>query len=796
MVDIVGTDNPEFINGTPDPDVITALGGPDTVNAGDGDDVVHGGAGNDTINGQNGNDTLNGDADDDLVIGGEGNDQVNGGEGNDTLFGGNGVDILNGGNGNDILSVDLNGFFFPLEALSAGDEFHGGAGIDTIRIYGTNSGFNVTILTLGTDLVFTGIEALYADGLAGFGGTAAQFAAMQSIYAHELRITSGAAFTVTGAFDVNTVVLPNGGFDGNFSLAGTYINQINGGTGNDIIRGPTGTSPQDPFGSFNQVSILGGDGNDTIYGNAGRDILRGNAGDDTLHGEGGDDFFIDDAGNDTYYGGDGNDTFTTLDLPSAGDQFHGGAGFDTISVMGGNMSQIQFFEIERLQAGSALSMTVAQVNQFQAIEASELILTTAGSIILTQMPNTVRLSNLGNTVDGGASTSFTNYIGGNGNDTIIAGSFFDFLSGGGGADTLIGGGGDDLFNGGTGIDTFYGGTGNDTYNQIDNQGELIFENPGEGTETVNTTSSYYLWDNIENLVLVQGSAASFGVGNAIANQITGNANANLLIGGAGNDSLTGQNGNDLLFGEADNDTLDGGFGIDYLVGGTGDDVLLGGDDADELHGGDGNDTLTGGNGFFTDIMVGGAGNDIIYGNTGNGDYDRMNGAAGDDTYYVDTPDDLTFEGAGEGIDTVIAGIDGAGYYLYAEVENLTLVGETPFGVGNGLNNTLVGSEFGNWLLGGGGNDILAGMAGNDVLFGESGADIFVFGPGSGQDVIGDFLHGTDKIRLIGGYADFASVQAAFVQNGANGAINLGGGNFVVLNGVDMSTLTATDFIFG
>ncbi|MCC6925939.1 MAG: hypothetical protein IT549_08975, partial [Novosphingobium sp.] len=120
---------------------------------------------------------------------------------------------------------------------------------------------------------------------------------------------------------------------------------------------------------------------------------------------------------------------------------------------------------------------------------------------------------------------------------------------------------------------------------------------------------------------------------------------------------------------------------------------------------------------------------------------------------------------------------------------------TAFGVGNELDNQLTGSASGNWLLGGLGADTINGMAGNDVLFGEGGADTFVFGAGSGADVIGDFLHGTDKIQLNGIYADFASLQSHFIQVGNDGAIDLGGGNLIVLLGTTMSTLTAGDFVF-
>ena len=153
-----------------------------------------------------------------------------------------------------------------------------------------------------------------------------------------------------------------------------------------------------------------------------------------------------------------------------------------------------------------------------------------------------------------------------------------------------------------------------------------------------------------------------------------------------------------------------------------------------------------------------------------------------------------FEQAGECIDTVYASVTGAGYYLYANVENLVLLNNTPFGVGNSLNNQITGSATANYLLVGAGNDILNGQGGNDVLFGEVGADIFVFERGSGGDVIGDFVRGTDRFQLGGLFGTFAEVQANFVQNGINGAINLGGDDFIVLNNVTMSQLLVTDFI--
>jgi serralysin len=384
---------------------------------------------------------------------------------------------------------------------------------------------------------------------------------------------------------------------------------------------------------------------------------------------------------------------------------------------------------------------------------------------------------------------------GSGNDHLIGNAVANHLSGGAGQDWLEGGAGDDVLSGDAGADKLQGGSGDDTY-YVDVQGDVVIEAAGEGTaDDVVASGNYYLYPNIEFLHLAMGAGAIFGVGNDDNNVIVGNESDNLIIAGGGSDNVTGGAGNDSIFGQSGGDNLLGQAGIDYIVGGDGDDSLDGGDGPDALYGEAGADNLNGGVGFFTDIMVGGDGDDIMNGASFLGDYDLMDGGAGNDTYYVDTPNDLTFEALGGGTDTVIANIVGAGYYLYANVENLTLQDHTPFGVGNELDNVLIGSEFANWLLGGAGDDTLDGKAGNDVLFGESGADTFVFEAGTGGDVIGDFQVGVDKIQLNSIYADFAQVQAAMHDVAGTTAIDLGHGDFIVLNGVAMTTIGAGDFLF-
>jgi Ca2+-binding RTX toxin-like protein len=122
---------------------------------------------------------------------------------------------------------------------------------------------------------------------------------------------------------------------------------------------------------------------------------------------------------------------------------------------------------------------------------------------------------------------------------------------------IVGTLGNDELDGKGGSDTLFGGAGDDLY-IVDTPFDVIWEEIGQGHDTVITSASFELGANIEILKAIGGYSPIALTGNALSNEIFGNLGAN---------EIDGRDGDDWLYGDGDSDIIDGGNGQDVLYGG-------------------------------------------------------------------------------------------------------------------------------------------------------------------------------------------------------------------------------------
>ncbi|MFN4844118.1 MAG: DUF4347 domain-containing protein [Dolichospermum sp.] len=297
-------------------------------------------------------------------------------------------------------------------------------------------------------------------------------------------------------------------------------------------------------------------------------------------------------------------------------------------------------------------------------------------------------------------SSFTGTIsfdGTTGNDWIKAGT---------GDDILIAGDGNDYLNGGVSADLLIGGKGNDTY-VVDNVGDVIAEGLNGGIDTVESSITWTLRANLENLTL-QGTTAINGTGNNLNNIITGNTGNNVLNGGLGNDTLIGGLGNDTLIGRLGNDSyyVDNAADIIKENANAGTDSVFSTAATYTLRANVENLTLQG------TTAINGTGNtlnNIITGNvadnvlTGNAGADTLTGGVGNDSLYLGLNDNVVDNVNyvfGDGTDTVYQFVRGVGgdklnFTGIANFDVITLGNSTLVQVGDGISGN---TDFGTGQL--------------------------------------------------------------------------------------------------
>ena len=526
-------------------------------------------------------------------------------------------------------------------------------------------------------------------------------------------------------------------------------------------------------------------GSDLIGGTqGGPDLLRGYDGNDTIQSF--------DGGPDTVFGGNGDDSI--IGSTTSADSLNGGPGADTIAGGGGAFSDLFEVGAGESAASAAAGGALGRIDHITDWTSADILTFTGGGAATANSYSEVTASSF----DQAAALAQTNLAQGTeytvaqvGSDVIV----FDLrvadavvLTNRTLADislTNIVGRASPLGASGATVDLF-DGSDMGTFQESFLSDATVTRSPTEehltfagGTATMSITGVGLTYD----------SAGALSGGTVTGLEVT-SANGRFVLAGAHTDgAILGQayhtgdstlsissllSGNDVItvrsttppatdtsftgMGWGGNDLMVGGGSLSTLYGGDGNDtVQAGGAASSYLRGDNGDDSVSGGVGF--DDINGNQGNDTAHGNAGN---DWVVGGKDNDILFGDAGDDIVWGNLGN--DTLDGG-DGA--------------------------DQVRGGQGDDIVNGGGGNDYVSGDRGNDTITGGSGADIFHDSQDAGIDRVLDFnLTEGDRVMLDPG------TTFTVGQVGADTIIDMGGGNQMILVGVQASSLPAGTIFLG
>ncbi|MBL7039484.1 MAG: hypothetical protein ISR77_12695, partial [Pirellulaceae bacterium] len=410
-------------------DTIVGSGGSDLIYGGPGKDTIHGGDGDDLVFGDDGeltdtvarglvnpsdaSDLIDGGAGEDILFGGGGKDTIHGGHamGSDLILSGGGAVFFNNGvvfkRFSNVKLLEANALDDPENAADteAGDSVAGGWGDDII--VGTagpdvlvGGGDNDIIFGLGGADNIMGLEGndlIFGDGGklsdVGNSGTATSGDATQLVDTGATFVTDGIlagnfvrfenptttkktfvrVTKVISETELETKPLAGGEVWNNanyrffrpIAVSGGDVDDIDGGTGDDVILGGDGGDIIQ--GGFGADEIFGGPGADIIFGDTGT-VLRfqdapsvpdatklndgANDGDDVIFGQGEPDQIFGGGGRDQIDGGVGSDI---VKAGEGDDTIFGNKGADLLDGQDGSDTYLLAF-----QGGNASSLITVQ----------------------------------------------------------------------------------------------------------------------------------------------------------------------------------------------------------------------------------------------------------------------------------------------------------------------------------------------------------------------------------------------------------------------------------------------------
>lgn len=322
----------------------------------------------------------------------------------------------------------------PADVIAIQREYGTGTAHNGDTTWGANSNVGGY---LGTAFEFM-FDGKSADGTTWDNGNQMGFTIYDGGGTDTINLTT---MTQNQIMDLNPLMASSlaGGSNNVFIAQGTVIENVLGGSGNDVLNGNDVGNRL--IGNDGDDSVAGGGGDDRLYAGAsdtGNDLVAGDAGNDIIGLAAGNDIGIGDVhdgdndssdtpgdGSDTMFGGEGDDVMITGSYINDGTDLTYAGAADGALV--GNVS------------GTASDVAYAG-------DGADFVYGAGGN----------------DTLGGGLGAD--QVLAGGGNDVIYAGKgdFADTLSGGDGNDLIFNGGGNDEVSGGAGNDTLWGGPGNDT----------------------------------------------------------------------------------------------------------------------------------------------------------------------------------------------------------------------------------------------------------------------------------------------------------------------------------------------
>ncbi|MBJ7347600.1 MAG: calcium-binding protein [Thermoleophilaceae bacterium] len=398
-----------------------------------------------------------------------------------------------------------------------------------------------------------------------------------------LRSSASVASVIDGGDGNDTLVggsvadTLNGGNNNDTLDGGTGADALNGGAGTDTVTYASrsvaitvtvnGTANDGAASEADNVAtdienVVGGSSNDVLTGSTGNNVLTGGPGNDTLNGGGG-------SGVDTVdYSSAGGPV--TVSLATTAQQNTVNAGLDTISLVA-NVTGSGFNDtLTGSTAANTLSGGAGDDTLDGNTGADQLI----GNAGLDTATYAARTTAVTASIDGVANDGVASEL-----DNIA--TDVENLTGGSAADVLTGSSGNNTINGNGGVDTvsYANATAGVTVNLAITTGQST---GGAGTDIITSTTENLTGSGFNDTLTGSTAANTISGGNG-DDTLDGNTGADPMNGGAGIDTVTYASrtaavtatidgtANDGIASEADNIATD----VENLIGGTSNDSLTG-----------------------------------------------------------------------------------------------------------------------------------------------------------------------------------------------------------------------------